>query len=142
MGILNAVKTYPLLKIGVVGGDVMHALKKNDDNFFGFGEAYFSCIEYKKIKGWKIHNKMHLNLIVPLGEVRFVFYSANENMFKEIKIGLNSYSRIYVPPKVCFAFQGTSKGKNLILNIADIPHDEHEIQRIDIREIKYNWGLR
>lgn len=140
MGILNAITTHPLEKIEVQGGSVMHGLKKSDDSFFGFGEAYFSCIEYGKIKGWKIHNKMHMNLIVPLGEVKFVFYSSNENIFREIYIGLNSYSRISVPPKVCFAFQGLSKGKNLILNISDITHDEHEIQRIGIDEIKYDWG--
>ena len=36
----------PLNRINVAGGDVLHALKKTDEGFVDFGEAYFSFIEY------------------------------------------------------------------------------------------------
>ena len=34
-----------------------------------------SKIKFGKIKAWKFHTKMILNLIVPVGKVKFVFYS-------------------------------------------------------------------
>lgn len=62
-----------LKRVRVTGGDVLHALKMTDDGFDGFGEAYFSMIEQGEIKGWKYHKRMTMNLIVPLGSVKFVF---------------------------------------------------------------------
>jgi len=34
-------------------GPVYKAVRKNDDGFKKFGEAYFSFIDQGKIKGWK-----------------------------------------------------------------------------------------
>ena len=42
-----------------------------------FGEIYFSNINSLCIKAWKKHKIMTLNLIVPIGKVRFVFHDKN-----------------------------------------------------------------
>ena len=55
-------------------GGVMHALKATESSYSGFGEAYFSSVVTGKIKGWKQHLKMTLNLVVPVGAIRFVIY--------------------------------------------------------------------
>ena len=81
---LKNIRTYPLQKIAAIGGDVMHAVKHSDVDFFGFGEAYFSWIKPGAVKAWKRHREMSLNLIVPLGEIRFVFHDTEEKSFKEI----------------------------------------------------------
>ena len=60
-------------QIEVDGGNVMHAMKSTDPGFINFGEAYFSKIGYNKIKAWKRHKKMTLNLVVPYGKIEFVF---------------------------------------------------------------------
>jgi hypothetical protein len=36
----------PLKRITTEGGDVMHALKNSDTGFNGFGEVYFSWVEF------------------------------------------------------------------------------------------------
>mgnify|MGYP001390384188 CR=1 FL=1 len=54
-------------------GDVLHAIKNSDNGYVNFGEAYFSKINYKNIKGWKRHKRMTMNLIVPIGTIKFVF---------------------------------------------------------------------
>ena len=80
MGTMNLDKILvtPLKRIPTNGGEVMHALKKKDHCFKGFGEAYFSWIDYKAIRAWKCHQRMTLNLVVPLGVVRFVFHLAEQ----------------------------------------------------------------
>ena len=71
---INGVTLTPLNIIPTPGGDILHALKRTEKSFTEFGEAYFSEIECMKIKAWKRHNKMTLNLIVPIGIIRFVVY--------------------------------------------------------------------
>ena len=60
--------------------------------------VYFSEIEYCKIKAWKKHIKMQMNLVVPVGLVKFVFYEEKEKFFQEFILGLENYCRLSVPP--------------------------------------------
>ena len=43
-----------LMKIDQSTGSVMHALKASSDGYAGFGEAYFSSVNFQKVKGWKL----------------------------------------------------------------------------------------
>ena len=129
----------PLRRIDVPGGDVLHAMKCSDNGYKGFKETYFSFIDYKFVKAWKRHKEMSLNLVVPIGNVKFVFVD-DENGIKEIIIGEENYSRITVPPSIWFGFQGMSSPSNLVLNIADITHDPDEVERKLVDEIAFDWG--
>jgi dTDP-4-dehydrorhamnose 3,5-epimerase len=134
----------PLKVIDTKGGNVMHAMKNTDLGYKGFGEAYFSEIEYKSVKAWKRHKEMTLNLIVPVGKVRFILFDDRENLkgiFKEFIIGHDSYSRLTVPPLVWFGFQGLKKNISTVLNIANITHDPNEVDRKNIDEIEFNWSI-
>jgi dTDP-4-dehydrorhamnose 3,5-epimerase len=129
----------PLNIISTDGGDVLHGLKNTDISYINFGEAYFSRIKYKAIKGWKKHNLMTMNLIVPIGSINFVFYSEIDNEFRSEIVGEENYCRITIPPKIWFAFQGLNKKENLLLNISNILHDPNEVIRVNINEFNYNW---
>ena len=59
-------------------GAVYHCLRSSDTGYIGFGESYFSFIEYNAVKAWKLHQKMTLNLVVPVGMVRFNFIDLRE----------------------------------------------------------------
>ena len=64
----------PLKIIDSEDGRVLHGMKRVDLGYKDFGEAYFSEIKSKKIKAWKRHKQMTLNLVVPIGEVRFILF--------------------------------------------------------------------
>ena len=136
---LDKIKVFPLKIINVDEGDVMHGFRKSDNGFIDFGEAYFSWINYFSIKGWKKHLHMTMNLIVPVGEVKFVFYCEKKKEFRVEKIGNTRYSRIQVPPGIWFGFMGCHDPKSLILNIASCEHDPEEVLRFNIDEINFNW---
>jgi len=126
-------------------GDILHGIKKSDQGFLGFGEAYFSKIKFGKIKGWNRHSKMTLNFIVPYGEVLFVIYDDRENSktrgsFYEIILSPDNYQRLTISPLLYVAFKGMKPGLNLILNIADMEHDPKEIEKIDITRFNYDWN--
>ena len=142
---IDGVSLTPLKKINAKGGDVYHALKKSDYTYSGFGEAYFSSIDYKFIKAWKKHNKMTLNLIVPVGEIRFVIYdnrsqNKSEHRFASIDLSLRNYYRLSVNPGLWIGFMGLDKNKSILLNIADIEHDYNEAERVPIDEFNHPEG--
>ena len=133
----------PLRQIETAGGDVLHAMKQTDAGYTGFGEAYFSWVTTGAIKAWKRHTQMTMNVVVPVGQVRFVFRCINADSTDEFRvedIGTNRYARITVPPGVWFGFQGLHVHQSLVLNIASIAHDPNEVERLALTDINYDWN--
>ncbi len=144
MGKINGIILTPLKRITHPKGDILHGMKKSDHGYAEFGEAYFSSVLYNDIKAWKLHKQMTLNLIVPVGSVKFVMIdkfnngiSFNESF--EVTISKDNYQRLTIPPGIWFGFKGIGKDLNLIMNIASIEHDSDEVDRKEIEEIEYNW---
>ena len=141
---IDGVVVTPLKEFKSPGGKVLRAFKSDENTFVGFGEAYFSFINKGIIRGWKRHKYMTLNIIVPLGSIRFVIYdnrlkSKTFNHFQDINISIEEYSRLTIPPMLWFAFQGISSSTNLLLNIADIIHDPEEVDSESLEKFKYHW---
>ena len=133
------IKISTLKKIEVDGGAVLHAMKKSDTGYAGFGEAYFSTVNPGSIKAWKLHTEMTMNLIVPVGSVKFVMTDGKD--FQEYNLSKENYKRLTVPPMIWFGFQGRSSEDSLILNIADILHDPEEVIKCDLNEFIYDWSM-
>jgi len=136
---LNKIKTFRLKKIKNTNGDILRLGKNKDPFFTNFGEIYFSWVKPNKIKAWKFHKKMKINLAVPHGKVKFVFFSEKFKKFRTIIIGEKNYKLISVPPKIWFGFMGISKHKSLIINLASHTHSKKEILRKKIKDINFNW---
>ncbi len=128
----------PLARIATPGGDVMHAMKQSDEGFSVFGEAYFSWINAGSVKAWKRHKRMIMNIVVPVGNVRFVFFKDENSGFRIEEIGENNYARLTVPPGIWFGFQSLEP-KSLVMNISSILHDSEEVDRLLVTDLKYNW---
>tara|TARA_Y100000590_G_scaffold469854_1_gene660169 strand:+ start:2317 stop:2742 length:426 start_codon:yes stop_codon:yes gene_type:complete len=139
LNIKNKVKIYPLKKVKTKGGDIFKIIDKNSKGFIGFSETYFSWINYGKIKAWKYHTKMTMNLVVPLGKVKFLFFDPKTKKFLKIIIGKNNYKRIRVKPGLWFGFKGMSKPKSLILNFSNYKFNKKEILRKKKEDINLKW---
>ena len=142
--LMPGVKLTPLKIIALEVGDVLHGAKISDAGLVGFGEAYFSKIKQGKIKAWKRHREMTLNVVVPVGEIRFVLYddrteSPARGKFFSVNLSLQNYQRLTIPPMIWMGFKGIGDDLNLLLNIASIPHDPKEADRLDIGSIRYDW---
>jgi len=134
---IEGVGLTPLKIINGQMGLVLHGIKSSDTGFMGFGEAYFSTVNKEAVKGWKCHTKMWLNIIVPVGSIRFVLYDdriGSSTMGSLFNITLGpavNYRRLTVPPGLWMAFQG--KGDfNLLMNFASIPHDPEEAKQLPL----------
>ena len=129
---LSPILLTPLKRIELEKGDVFHGLKVSEASFFGFGEAYFTTILYGEIKGWKKHTSMVMNLIVPMGMVRFHIHNEVTSNTESYDIGLESYHRLTIPPGYWVAFEGVSEEYNLILNLASTEHSPAEAESLDL----------
>lgn len=142
-GIMDGIKLYPLKQINVPKGDVYHALKSTDADYIGFGEVYFSWIEHGQVKGWKRHNRMTLNIIVPVGEIKFVIYDDRKNSttygtFEEIVLSAAfNYQRLVISPGLWMAFCGVAEGESMLMDVIPELHDTKETDRKELLEIPY-----
>lgn len=142
--LIPGVLLTPLKCISLDEGDVLHGMKKEDSGFVGFGEAYFSTVIQGTIKAWKRHREMTLNLVVPVGEIRFVIYDDRHDspafeQYFSIYLSRENYQRLTVPPNLWMGFQGVGDGLNLLLNIADLSHDQGEVDRLEQQKLGYHW---
>ncbi|MDP2573128.1 dTDP-4-dehydrorhamnose 3,5-epimerase family protein [Vibrio penaeicida] len=142
---INDVVITPLKQIFLDKGSVFHGIKSTEDTFYGFGEAYFSQVHYLSVKGWKKHTKMNMNLIVPVGAIKFVIFDDREGsptngVYYEVKLSESNYCRLTIPPELWVAFQGVGASTNLLMNFSDILHDPLESQAKALADISYDWN--
>ena len=145
---IEGVTLTPLKIIPGELGDVLHAMKRTEHSFHGFGEAYFSTVTKGAVKAWKCHHEMTLNLVVPCGEIKFVLYderidSLTYGKIYEVVLSRKNYQRLTVPPGVWLGFKGGGDDLNMLMNISDILHDPGEYDRIDAHQnhISYMWEV-
>jgi len=134
---IEGIVLTPLRIINNPKGNVYHAMKASDPGYQGFGEAYFSTVEKGEIKGWKRHNRLALNLVVPVGEIRFVIYddrssSSQQLQFCDITLSVDiNYQRLTIPAGLWVAFQGKADS-NFLLNIISGEHDPSEADNVPL----------
>lgn len=144
---IKGVSLHPLKHISVPKGDIYHILKKTDEGFGGFGEAYISEIHHGEVKGWKRHNRMPLNLVVIGGAIGFVIYddregSPTKGQFEDIVLSKESnYQRLTVEPGLWMAFYGVGKDTSMLIDIIPEVHDPTESDRLEVKDIKYNFPV-
>jgi len=143
--IIQGVVLTPLKQIFHPKGDIYHGMKKSDNGFESFGEAYFSTIIKDEIKGWKKHTKMVLNLVVPIGCIEFVIFDDREDSptkgeFFKVQLSQENYQRLTIPAGVWMGFRGIDENLNMLLNLASIEHDPKEAITKELDNINYVWN--
>ena len=118
-------------------GSVLRAIRKDDDGYNGFGEAYFSTVDQGKIKAWKKHTIMYCNLVVIEGEGKFNLFddrqtSQTQNQNMSLLLSRNNYARLTIPPHIWFGFKGLGHN-NVILNMASLIFDPEEVINLPLK---------
>lgn len=142
---MEGVQLHKLNIIETPKGRIFHALKANDIGFCGFGEAYFSEVKYKCIKGWNRHNIYTLNIVVIKGCVKFVIFDdrkdskTNAKFIEHILSPKDNYARLSITPGLWVAFEGLAEDGSILLDIIPDEHNPQESDKKDINEIKYQF---
>ncbi len=142
---MDGVILTPLKQIEQQKGTVLHAMKKTDEGYAGFGEAYFSTVSCGEVKGWKMHTRMTLNLVVPLGEIQFVIVderpsSSAKGEFLSVTLSVHNYQRLTISPGLWVGFKGRGENQNMLLNLASIEHDPLEAKNLALDCFSFDWS--
>ena len=128
-----------LARIETSGGEVMKALTSEEADFKGLGEAYFSRVNADSVRAWKRHSEMTVNVVVPVGHVRFVVVDGDS--FQAFDLGPeHDYGRLTIEPGTWFGFMGGTDG-GLVLNLANIVHRPDEADGKELDEFNYDWSI-
>ena len=140
---VHDIRVFPLKRIPMEWGDVLHGYKRQDCGLAHFEELYFSWAKVGAVRDWKLHKKMTLNLIVPLGTMRFAFVDERAESVPRIEeIGEKRYARLMVPPKIWFSFKAVGLQDSLLANMADILHNSDEVERRPYESMPINWEVQ
>jgi len=127
----------PLARIATDGGEVLKALRSDEPDFLGVHEAYFSRVDPDQVRAWKLHTEMTVNVVVPVGHVRFVV--AAEGGFSEFALGpSHDHGRLTISPGHWFGFKAGPEG-GLVLNLANILHRPDEGENRPVDAFDYPW---
>ena len=133
---MNHFKLHNIITKDNKAGNIIKFIDIKSKFFDKFGEIYFSEVNYKMIKGWKLHKQMQMNICVPAGEVKFVLFC--DEKFNEIIMNKKSYI-LTIYPNTWFAFQGMSKNLNLVTNFSNIVHTDEESITKSLSQFNYEW---
>ena len=139
---MKNIKVSKINKIELQEGDLYKFIDNKNKNFNEFGEVYFSSIKPKSVKAWKLHKKMTLNIVVPVGKVRFALFDDTEKKMFEVKIGQNDYKLLTIKPNTWYGFQGISNEISLVANLTDMRHDEKEMSRQSDDFFPFDWSVK
>jgi len=111
----------------VENGNVKRGLRSSDNSFEGFGELYFTEVNKNKVKSWKRHTKMTLNLLPVIGDIVLYIKRDLLDTPEEVIFGSDDYKLVCIETNVWFAFKGIAD-VNVMANLASIEHDPSEIE--------------
>ena len=138
----NNVRIEELQVVENVNGDIV---KFSDARTFfktEIKEAYFTKINYQKVKGWNKHHTFTCRLLVIAGKVSFLVKRQFDDAPQKFVIECDPVTAITIPPQTWFAFKGLDAPQNVILNLLDGFHDPAEVSKSDIsvEEISKFYG--
>jgi dTDP-4-dehydrorhamnose 3,5-epimerase len=142
---MEGVLLTPQKRIFHPDGDILHAMKASADGYAGFGEAYFSTILKDHVKGWKRHNRLVLNIVVPVGSIYFVICDDRGDKkgrpeFFQVCLNRDNYARLTIAPGLWVSFKGKDES-NMLMNIIAEEHDMAESDNIPVDEIEYDFSI-
>ena len=136
---MNQILSQKLNIIKNDSGDILKYFSKDSKYYTTFGEVYFSEVKKSQIKAWKMQKKITMNITVPIGSIKFVFYDINFNLIETMIIGKKNYRLLHIPPSIWYGFKGLND-INLISSFINEKHNDNEMLRLEQKKIKYDWN--
>ena len=145
---IEGVKTKKLKVIPDERGRLMEILRKDDDLFLGFGQAYMTSTYPGVVKAWHMHQKQTDNVVCLQGMLKLVLYDGRRGSktFGELEqyyIGVHNPLLVQIPAGVYHGWMCVSTEEALVVNLPTLPynHKEPDEQRLDPHssDIPYDW---
>ena len=148
---IAGVKTKTLRVIPDERGRLMEILRRDDDEFIAFGQAYMTTVFPGVVKAWHYHQRQTDNFVCLRGMIKLVLCdnrdsSPTRGEVNEFFIGDEHHLLVQIPAGVYHGFKGVGTIEALVLNLPTEPYnrqqpDEHRLPADD-KSILYDWAIK
>lgn len=148
---IEGVKTIPLKPNVDERGFLMELLRKDDEHFIQFGQAYLSMNYPGVVRAWHWHEKQTDFWVVAKGTIKAACYDLRENSptrgsVAEFFLGDNHRALLIIPHGVAHGYKTIGTEPSLLINFPTEPYDRGnpDEKRIphDSPDIPYDWGIK
>jgi len=132
-------------------GRLMEILRRDDDVFTGFGQAYMTTAYPGVVKAWHYHRKQSDNIAAVQGTVEVALYDARDNSPTrgEVNVfyaGIHNPILVHIPPLVYHGFKNVGTEEAIIINCPTEPYDYDEPDEFRVdpydNDIPHDWRRR
>lgn len=145
---INGVKIKKLRVIPDERGRLMEILRRDDELFQNFGQAYMTTTFPGVVKAWHKHEKQTDNIACVAGMIKMALYDGRPDSptvkeINEFYLGVHNPVLVQVPAGVYHGWMCVSQEEAFIINIpTEMYNREHpDEQRLDphTSDIPYDW---
>jgi dTDP-4-dehydrorhamnose 3,5-epimerase len=145
---IDGVKIKKLKVIPDERGRLMEILRRDDELFQNFGQAYATTTYSGVVKAWHKHEKQTDNIACVAGLIKKALYDGRPDSptFKEVNefyLGAHNPLLIQVPAGIYHGWMCVSQEEALIVNLPTetYNYERPDEQRLDphTSDIPYNW---
>ncbi len=130
-------------------GRLFEILRRDDELFSEFGQAYLTTAYPGVVKAWHLHQRQTDNMCVIRGRAKLVLYDSREDSatrgeIMEFFLGDDNRLLVQIPPGIYHGFKNIGTGELYVLNLPtnvydrDNP-DEYRLDPHD-NDIPYDWA--
>lgn len=132
-------------------GRLMEILRRDDECFTQFGQAYITTVYPGVVKAWHYHKVQHDNFAVVAGMVQIALYDAREDSptrgeVNTFHVGIHNPMLIHVPPFVYHGFKNVGTEEAIVLNLPTEVYNYNapDEYRLDphSKDIPHDWTRR
>ncbi len=148
---IEGVKVKQLRVLPDERGRLMEILRRDDECFTQFGQAYITTVYPGVVKAWHYHKVQHDNFAVVAGMVQIALYDAREDSptkgeVNVFHVGIHNPMLIHVPPFVYHGFKNIGTEEAIVLNLpTEVYHydapDEYRLAPHS-KDIPHDWTRR
>ncbi len=148
---IEGVKVKHLRVLPDERGRLMEILRRDDECFTQFGQAYITTVYPGVVKAWHYHKVQHDNFAVVAGMVQIALYDAREDSptrgeVNVFHVGIYNPMLIHVPPFVYHGFKNVGTDEAIVLNLpTEVYHynapDEYRLDPHS-KDIPHDWTRR
>ncbi|MBW2558216.1 MAG: dTDP-4-dehydrorhamnose 3,5-epimerase family protein [Deltaproteobacteria bacterium] len=148
---IEGVKIKKLKVIPDERGRLMKILRRDDEMFEGFGQAYMTTAYPGVVKGWHYHKKQYDNMAVINGTMKIVLCDGRKDSptYREVNVffaGEHNPILVHIPPYVYHGFKCVSQEETIVVNTLTETYEYEEPDQFRVHphdnDLPCDWGRK
>jgi dTDP-4-dehydrorhamnose 3,5-epimerase len=149
--VIEGVQVKRLAKQVDERGYLMELLRRDDEIFEGFGQAYVALNYPGVVRAWHYHKKQDDHLVVVKGAVKVALFDAREDsptqgQVEEFFLGEGNDIVLKIPRGVMHGYKTVGTEPSLLLNFPSEPYDQQQPDEYRLPwnsdRIPYDWDIK